>query len=340
MTKTITIIGGGIAGIEAARLVAEQGYNVFVVEKKNQIGGNINNWYHLFPNNRDANDIRVYIDRILEQSNITMLKQTDVDKIVKFENKFVVVTDKNLEIKSDVLLVATGFEPFDAELKEEYGYKIYNNVITSVDLEKYFKENKPLLTSQKKVPQRIAYVHCVGSRDAKVGHTYCSKVCCITGVKQSIEVQKRIPNIENYCFYMDLRMFNLQYEKYYKDAQQHHHTQFIRGRVSEVAENRDGSLQIKAEDTLSGMPMRMRVDMLVLLVGMEPSALLKQINNQLGLELEPNGFVQTKDVHLQNNYTNIDGVFVAGTAIGPMTINETFNHSRNAAMEIIKYLSR
>ena len=139
---------------------------------------------------------------------------------------------------------------------------------------------------------------------------------------------------------MDLRMFNLQYEQYYKDAQQQHHTQFIRGRVSEVAQNQDGTLQIKAEDTLSGMPMRMKVDMLVLLVGMTPSALLKQLNNQLGLELEPNGFIQTKDVHLQNNYTNIDGVFVAGTAIGPMTINETFNHSRNAALEILKYLNK
>ena len=100
-----------------------------------------------------------------------------------------------MEIKSDAVLVTSGFEPFDAEVKEEYGYNIYDNVVTSVDLEKLFKDNKPLLTAQKKVPQRIAYVHCVGSRDAKVGHTYCSKVCCITGVKQAIEVQKRIPNI-------------------------------------------------------------------------------------------------------------------------------------------------
>lgn len=337
---TVAIIGAGIAGLEAASILAENGLNVFIIEKTDQIGGNINKWYHLFPNDRDAKDIREYLQNISQKTNITILRENEIVDIINNGADYVISTNKKVDIRADAILISSGFEPFNAEIKEEYGYNIYDNVLTSVDLEQIFRENKELLTAQKTIPKRIAFAHCVGSRDAKVGHTYCSKVCCITGVKQAIEVQKRVNNVENYCFYMDLRMFNLEYEDYYKRAQQNHHTQFIRGRISEVSQNIDGSLQLKAEDTLSGLPMKMKVDMLILLVGMVPSTILKFLNQKIGLELEPNGFVKPKDNHLKSNLTNLNGVFVAGTAIGPMTITETIAHARSAALEIIKFLKK
>ncbi|NJO70443.1 MAG: CoB--CoM heterodisulfide reductase iron-sulfur subunit A family protein, partial [Bacteroidetes bacterium] len=103
-----------------------------------------------------------------------------------------------------------------------------------------------------KTPQRIGIVHCVGSRDEKAGNTYCSKVCCVTGVKQAIELKEQLPSSEIFNFYMDLRMYDRYFEDLYKEAQVKHHVQFIRGRLSEAFENPDGTVMIKIEDTLWG----------------------------------------------------------------------------------------
>lgn len=338
MKQNIVVIGGGIAGLEASKSLTDFGYNIYLIEKSDKIGGNVNNWYHLFPNYRDANEIRDYAEKITKSENITIFKETEITNVIKNSGKFQIDTNKGVKFSADAILVSTGFKTFDAERKEEYGYKIYDNVITSVDLEQKFRKHEQVLTADGKVPKRVAFVHCVGSRDAKVGNTYCSKVCCITGVKQAIEIQKKLGTVENFCFYMDLRMFNLEYESFYRDAQEKHYTQFIRGRVSEVAENKDGSLQVKAEDTLSGLPLKMKVDLLVLLVGMEPADKIEYLTNMLGIEVNSNRFIETDDVHLFSNKTSKDGVFVAGTCIGPMTITETIQHSRSAALEIHSYL--
>jgi len=338
MNKTVVVIGAGIAGIEASKSLSDFGYNVYIIEKDSKIGGNINNWHHLFPNNRDASEIRSYIKDISESERVTIFKELNVTSVTEDKNKFLISTNKGVKFDADAVLVSTGFEAFDAERKEEYGYKIYDNVITSVDLEKKFKNNEPILTSEGKTPKIAAFVHCVGSRDAKSGNTYCSKVCCISAVKQSIELQKKIPSILNFCFYMDLRMFNLEFESYYKKAQEEHNTQFIRGRVSEVAENKDGSLQVKAEDTLSGLPLKMKVDLLVLMVGMEPADKEEYLTQKLGIKINSNKFIESADAHLASNHTSKKGIFAAGTCIGPMTITETINHSRNAALEIHNYL--
>ena len=117
-------------------------------------------------------------------------------------------------------------------------------------------------------PRRIGFVHCVGSRDEKVGNRYCSKVCCATAVKQACEIKQQFPDAVVYCFYMDLRMFGRGYEDMYLEAQKKYGVIFVRGRVSEVSEDKDGHLFVKAEDTLSGKPLRVTLDLLVLMAGM------------------------------------------------------------------------
>jgi heterodisulfide reductase subunit A2 len=121
---------------------------------------------------------------------------------------------------------------FDATKKEEYGYGIYDNVITSADLEKLFLDSKLLVNPLGKTPKKIGLVHCVGSRDEKVGNVYCSKVCCVTAVKQAIEIKERLPESDVYCFYMDLRMYGMHFEALYKEAQEKYAVNFIRGRLS------------------------------------------------------------------------------------------------------------
>lgn len=239
---------------------------------------------------------------------------------------------------ADAVVISTGFDIFDATRKEEYGYSVYENVITSVDLENRLKTGAPITTAAGTTPRRVAFIHCVGSRDEKCGNHHCSKVCCVTGVKQATELAKQLPQTEIFCFYMDLRMFGLPYESMYREAQEKYNIQFIRGRLSEAAENADGTLQIKAEDTLSGRPLKMQVDLVVLLVGMVPGKNTAHMADLFELQREPNGFLQTEDPHLFKNRSSRKGVFLAGACTGPMTIDETLDHARSAALDVHHYL--
>ncbi len=196
-----------------------------------------------------------------------------------------------------------------------------------------------LKTKQGKPPERVAIIHCVGSRDAKIGNTYCSKVCCITGIKQAIEINKTLPDCEVYNFYMDLRLYGSSFDSLYLSAQKQHKIQFIRGRLSEVSQRQDFSLQIKAEDTLSGRPLRMNVDMVILLIGMEACQLTKSLIEDNQIELDENGFFKSVDIHEYRNSTTQEGVFMAGACICPMSVTETLENARSAAISVHHYLS-
>lgn len=126
-----------------------------------------------------------------------------------------------------------------------------------------------MMTSDGRVPSRIGFVHCVGSRDEKVGNYHCSKVCCVTAVKQAIEVREILPECEVFCFYMDMRMFGPFYEELYRESQEKYNVNYIRGKVSEAALTINGRISVRVEDTLAARPLKMEVDMLVLMVGIE-----------------------------------------------------------------------
>lgn len=334
----VIIIGGGPAGCEAAYRLALEGVNVELVEKGNETGGNLNNWYQLFPNRRSAKDLNGVLRGHLEHPNIRLrLGVEPVDVSSKEEGGYTVSLSDGATIRGEVLLIATGFSLFDAHRKEEYGYDIYDNVITSVELENYFA-NHSLPLSTGKVPTRIGLIHCVGSRDEKICNFHCSKLCCITAVKQAIELREMLPEAEIFCFYMDMRMFGPGYEELYREAQERYNIKFVRGRLSEANENRDKQLIIKTEDTLVGRPIKMTLDLMVLMVGIESSAGGRSMAARLGLPLAPNGFIQVDDPHYGNNRTSIGGVFVAGCSSAPMNLTDTLADARSAALEIISYL--
>lgn len=336
--KSVVVIGGGIAGIETASSLSDFGYNVIVVEKSDSIGGKILKWDHLFPDLKPASELENYMDQKSLKGNFSVQKNTSISQATQLNGKWTLRTDNDRVLETDAIVIATGYEIFDATRKEEYGYNIYDNVITSADLEERLKSGKAITTRAGKLPEKIGIIHCVGSRDVKSGNQYCSKVCCITGVKQAIELHKMLPDAEIYCFYMDLRMYGQYYEELYREAQEMHKIQFIRGRLSEVAERMDNSLLIKAEDTLTGRPLKMNVDLLILLVGMEPGKGTKSIAATCGLESGKDGFLKTNDMHIGNNKTGKKGIFLAGSCICPMSINDTISNARSAAMEVHRYL--
>src|SRR5664280_1347961 len=320
MKKHVVVIGGGVAGLEAAGQLSKAGIEVSLVEKESRTGGHLNKWYKLFPDRRKSSEVKDYLDGITVNHGINILTGTTIEKFNRNRNSFLITTNKGKELLADAVIVATGFDLFKSARKEEYGYGIYDNVITSADLEEMFRKGSITLVNGR-TPETIGIVHCVGSRDEKMGNLYCSKLCCVTAVKQAMEIREHLPSTKVFCFYMDMRMGGAYYEELYREAQEEWGVNFIRGKVSEVSEAINNRLIIKSEDTLAGKPLKMQVDMLVLMAGMEMSEGGMKIASVSGLETGENRFFSAADHHFGSNKSNIEGIFYAGTCTMPMNLS-------------------
>ncbi len=336
--KHIAIIGGGPAGIESAASLAQLGYRVSLIEKSAELGGHLSQMFTLFPDGRNAAEVLSELIAHARQKNINVMLNTEVIDAQRNLSGFTITLSNQKTVTADALLIATGFRLFNVARKEEYGYGIYKNVINSLQMEKKLRTGD-LTMANGQMPKRVVFLHCVGSRDEKVGNNYCSKVCCVTAVKQAIEIKKMNPEIETFCFYMDIRMFGPYYEELYREAQEKWKVVFVRGKISEAAENIDGRLQIKAEDTLIGKPLRMQCDMLVAMAGMESTADAK-FAQTLNVARGVNRFYSSTDNYLRYNNTNVEGVFTAGTCTAPMNIIDTIANARAAALSIHQYFSK
>lgn len=337
MGKHVVVLGGGVAGLEVAGQLTKHGIEVSLIEKEAKTGGHVSNWFKLFPDRRKSSEVIEYLDRIIKRHKIRLMTNTSVEKLKKEKNHFSVTTNEGKELKADAVVVATGFDLFKSARKEEYGYGIYDNVVSSADLEGMFSREDIKLKNGA-VPETIGIIHCVGSRDEKVGNFYCSKLCCVTAVKQAIEIREFLPKSKVFCFYMDMRMGGAFYEELYREAQEKWGVSFIRGKVSEASETIDNKILIKVEDTLAGRPLKMKLDMLVLMAGMEMSEGGKKIAELSGLKTGENRFFTAADNHTGSNRSNIEGIFYAGACTAPMNITETISHARAAVLEVIDYL--
>ena len=330
----VLIVRGGIAGMEAARQLKALGLKPVIVEKTSALGGHVAQWNNLFPDVVPASKLLAPYKE--ELKDVEVFLETEIASINRLQKGYSVVLSNGRAMPCKAVIFATGFKLFEAEKKEEYGYGVYDRVITNKDLEAWFNTGSDERVPEK--PSAIGFVHCVGSRDVKAGNTQCSKVCCITAIKQAIELKEKFPNAEIYCFYMDLRLFGKKYEDFYINAQRDYGIHFIRGRVSEVSETIDGQVLVKAEDTLVGKPVKVRLDLLVLMAGIvcnrENQALLKAVQ----LPVDDDGFFRSRDNIASITQSDRDGIFFAGTCTGPKTIPETIAEARSAALNVYNYL--
>ncbi|MBQ9472847.1 MAG: CoB--CoM heterodisulfide reductase iron-sulfur subunit A family protein [Bacteroidales bacterium] len=329
--KTIAVIGAGPAGIEAASVMARQGCKVDLYEKQEEPLCNIRDKALLFPNFEKADTIAEALLQKLRHENISLISGHEVQQLERNKGKESSWTVDGRQY--DAVILASGYTPFDAHRKEELGYGIYAGVHTSLDMERMLREGR-IVNSIGDKPRRVVFLQCVGSRDEKTGNHYCSKLCCVTAVKQAIEVSKMLPDTEVYIFYMDLRMWGQHFEELYRSAQEVYGVKFVRGRISEAAGTYDGRVQIKAEDTLLGLPLRITTDLLVLMVGMEASDGTRKLSQMCGICGEY-GFVQSSDPHLNDNSTLAPNLLAAGACKRPMTLTDAINDGRSAACEIL-----
>jgi len=248
---------------------------------------------------------------------------------------------ETVELEVGTIVVATGFNVFDAARLSAFGYGKSPNILDGIQFERMSSATGPtqgqILTAEGKKPERVAIIHCVGSRD-KNANAYCSRVCCMYAMKHAHLVRDKT-GAEVFEFYMDIRAFGKGYEEFYERVQEEG-VYFVRGRGAEVTVQDGGQLQVKAEDTTLGIPVQINVDMVVLATAMEAQPDAGKVASTFGLSRSADGFFQEAHPKLRPFHTNTEGVFLAGTCQSPKDVPDTVAHASAAAAEALTLLSR
>jgi len=233
------------------------------------------------------------------------------------------------------IILATGYDLYDPHLLPQYGYDVYENVITNLQFERLASPSGPtrgeVLLKDGAVPKGIAFLHCIGSRDENA-NLYCSRVCCMASMKQA-HLAKEKTGAEIYEFYIDINAFGKGYQEFYKRVREEG-IYFIRGKGSEIFK-RDGRLVVAAEDTMLGTPVEIPVDMVVLGTGLTARHDAEKVAQVLGISQSADRFFMEAHPKLRPVATNVDGIFLAGCCQGPKDIPDTVAHASAAAAEAI-----
>jgi len=256
--------------------------------------------------------------------------------------------DELIKFEVGNIILATGYDPFDARRISQYGYGRLANVFTSLEFERLVNAAGPtggkiVLRDGVTQPQSVAIIHCVGSRDRNYNE-YCSRVCCMYSLKFAHLVHERLPGAEVYNFYIDVRASGKRYEEFYHRILSEG-THFIRGRAAEVTDaarlpGEEGKLIVQAEDTLTGRQRRVPVDMVILSIGLEARHDAKEVAQKFGLGCDFNGFFIERHPKLDPVTTMTEGILIAGACQGPMDIPETVAQGAAAAARVAGLISR
>ncbi len=246
-------------------------------------------------------------------------------------------------LKVGTIIVATGYDPFDARRKPEFGYGRYPGVITALEFERLAAANGPtggriVIPGTDRPPERVVFIHCVGSRDKQLGNAYCSRVCCMYTAKQATVLKEQLPDARVTVFYMDVRTFTKGGEEFY-DRARARGVRYRRGNPSEIYRRGD-TLVVRAEDTLLRRTVEVEADLVVLAVGLEPGRAGDDVAHLLKLARSGDRFLAEAHPKLRPVDTTSDGVFLAGTCQGPKDIPDTVAHAKAAASAALIPLSQ
>jgi heterodisulfide reductase subunit A len=433
VTAAALVIGGGIAGLEAALEIADAGYRTYLVERQPSLGGRMAQLNKTFPRMEDAGALVVSeMQRAAEHPNVEVLAYSEVVAIEGYIGNFEVTVrqkprfvdsgkctscgkcaaacvlaeripdtfqmglsqraaiylpfpeslpsaytvdpehcllikegqcqegppcalacpegavDWSQREQEDILkvgsiIVATGYDPFDARRKPEFGYGRYPGVLSALEFERLAAENGPtggriLVPGSGQEPEHVVFIHCVGSRDKQLGNEYCSRVCCMYTAKQANLVLDQLPGARVTAFYMDVRAFSKGGEEFY-DRARARGVRYRRGNPSEVY-RRGSKLVVRSEDTLLQRTVEVEADMVVLAIGLEPGAGGNDVTQMLKLSCTGDGFLAEAHPKLRPVDTTSDGIFLAGTCQGPKDIPDTVAQAKAAASSALIPLSR
>ena len=248
-------------------------------------------------------------------------------------------TPEEFEIEAATIVLATGYKTTPVDAKQEYGKGQLPNVIDGLAMDRVLAPTGPyghvLRPSDGKEPDSIAYVQCAGSRDETLGVPYCSRVCCMYAIKQSMLLSGSLPLADITIYYMDIRTFGKGYEQFYQNAKAMG-VEFVKGKVAKISEDEDHNPILRVELLEDGgRVVERQHDMVVLSVGLMPGYNPQEV---YGVGTAEDGFVYLPSANLSPSLTNREGVFVAGTASGPMDIVDSILTAGAAAAEAAAYL--
>jgi len=421
------IVGGGIAGIQAALEIADAGFHVCLVEREPSIGGHMAQFDKTFPTlDCSACILTPKMVDVGSHPNITLMTWSEVEKVDGFVGNFTVTVrqkaryvntetctgcgicwekcpwkvqdmvfeaglgkrkaiytpfaqavpkypvidrencayfkngkcracekfcptepnsidfnqvDEMVDVKVGNIILATGYDLFDATRIPQYGYGRLPNVFTSLEFERMCNaagptEGKIVLRDMKTAPQSVAIVHCVGSRDENY-NKYCSTICCMQSLKFAHLVRERT-GAEVYNCYIDIRAAFKDYEEFYKRVLEEG-GHFIRGKVAEITSSamREGKLLVQVEDTLIGKQRRIPVDMVILSAGIQPRADAKEVGKLFGIACGASGWYTEKHPKLDPVATMTEGIYIAGCVQGPKDIPASVAQGAAAAARVL-----
>ncbi len=278
ISKTLLVVGGGIAGLTAALEAASAGYDVVLVEKQAQLGGFLADIGKLFPGRAPytepaANEISGKVEAVLYHPQIRVFTSARIGRIEGQPGMFDVVVQSNgsaSSIRVGALIMATGWKPYDAGKLGHLGYGVCRDVITNVELERMATQGPIVRPSNGRPVESALFVQCAGSRD-KAHLPYCSSVCCMASLKHADYIRRQNPGAKVFIVYKDMRTPG-QYEKFYSKMQDHPLTFLTRGEVISVEKTPSGALAVTIVDSPIGKNIAVHVDMVVLATGMVPNS--------------------------------------------------------------------
>jgi heterodisulfide reductase subunit A len=327
---SVLVIGGGVSGISASVSLARQGFSVHLVEKTGVLGGKLNELYNLYPTGRQSSEIlEALAQSVKSNSNITLHVQSTVKKVEGFIGNFKVTLkheDKDEALSVGTIIVATGAEVF--EPTGMYGYSQHPCIITQFELEHLMREKKL------EKPKNIVMIQCVGARENREGgRNYCSRICCVTAVKNALNLKEKYPNTEVSILYRDMQTYGKEFEAYYQKAREKL-VQFIRFNAEdppEVIIKPERKCSVRVHDIMINDTIELDADLIVLSTPLVQTNEAKELSKLLKVPLGPDGFFLEAHVKLRPVDFATEGIFVCGTAHSPKTIPESISQACAAA---------
>jgi heterodisulfide reductase subunit A len=418
LTVDALVVGGGIAGMQAALDLADQDFKVALVEREPSIGGKMITLSKVFPTLDCCSCITTpKMSSVAHHPNITLLTYCEFQSVDEIDNGFrahvvqkprhvdaskctgcrnceyecpvtvpshfdrdlgayrairvpfstavpqVAVLDadycifcgkcekicpveaidfsqkpEQFEIQATTIVLASGYDLTPIGAKKEYGGGKLSNVIDPLMMERFLAPTGPygrvLRPGDGKEPSSIAYIQCAGSRDSTLGVEYCSRVCCMYAIKQAMLISGALPMAEITIYYMDIRTFGKGYEQFYQNAKAMG-VEFVRGKVASIREDEEHNPIVKVELTEEGRIVERTHDLVVLSLGIIPAT---NSNGVLQVPRAPDKFIAVPSPNGVPNATEISGIFVTGTAMGPMDIVDSIITASGAAASASAYI--